>query len=176
MGRELPKAFTESRDYCELTARQKRGLVADLVYIERIVEDIRDWLATDPSELEQRYFFDELELDVLVTQAASDEDKGVSPWLIRSAWERDGPLEFLRQHLSPEVTLAINAAPPQIEADIRDYKRWLQKQGEALESCLGLFYSSMTLASTIAYRIALDAILTNILAGLIRFRFAVKEI
>lgn len=175
MERELPKAFTDSRDYSELTAKQKKGLAADLQYIENIVKDIHDWLDTDSLELEPRYFFDELELDILVAHAVPDEDKGVSPWLIRSAWGRDVPLELLKQQLSAEVGLAINAAPPKLEDDIQDYKRWLRLQSEALQSSLDLFYAGKTFASTIAYRIALDAILSNILAGLIRFRLTIKE-
>ena len=174
MNRKLPETLTSSKDFSELTARQKKGFEANLVYIDRIVKDIYEWLANDKPELTPKHFFDELELDVMTVQSLPDPDKGVSAWLIHSTWTQDVAPEALGQQLSPEVTLAINSILPNIEATHRDYKNWLQCQGDALKNCLDLFYSATRSNGAMAYLIALDAILANILAGLIRFRLAVN--
>ena len=172
MDRKLPEAITASKDFSELTARQKKGFEANLVYIDRIVSDIYEWLAHDRPELTPKHFFDELELDVLTVLSLPDTDKGISTWLIHSTWTKDVPGQSLGYQLSSEIMLAINSPPPQIEADHQDYKEWLQGQGKALKLCLNMFYSGVNFKSAIAHLIAADAILANILTGLTRFRLS----
>ena len=74
MDRKLPEALTASKEFSELTARQRKGFEANLVYISRIVNDIDEWLAHNRPELTPKHFFDELELDVLTVQSLPDTD------------------------------------------------------------------------------------------------------
>lgn len=172
MDRKLPEAITASKDFSELTARQRKGFEANLAYIDRIVNDIDEWLAQDRPELTPKHFFDELELDVLTVQSLPDTDKGISTWLIHSTWTQEVTGQALGHQLSSEIMMTINLPPPQIEADHRDYKQWLQGQGKALKLCLNIFYSGLNFNSALAHLIASDAILANILTGLTRFRLS----
>lgn len=172
MDRKLPEAITASKEFSELTTRQRKGFEANLVYIGRIVNDIDEWLAHDRPELTPKHFFDELELDVLTVQSLPDTDKGISTWLIHSTWTQDVTGQSLGHQLSSEIMMRINSPPPPIEADHQAYKEWVQGQGKALKHCLNIFYSGANFNSALAHLIASDAILANLLTGLTRFRLS----
>jgi hypothetical protein len=174
MQRKLPEALTMSQDFLEVTTRQKAGFESNLAYIDGIAKDIVGWLANEHPDVAPNHFFDELELDVTTVLSLPDSDKGVSAWLIHSTWTKDFGVQSLVHQLSPDLVRAINSSLPAIEGAHHEYKIWLTGQGEALTNCLDLFYCATTRESAVAYFIAIDAILANILAGAIRFRLAFK--
>lgn len=172
MKRQLPESLTNSFVFSGVSDSERMGFEGRLQYIEEIVQGINDWAAKDNRQSELRHFFDDLELDVATVQSLPDSNKGVSTWLIHSSWATETDSAELRKQIDKDIVDAINGVLPKVESNSDAYKNWLFGQGAAVATCLDQFYSATVFPNAVANLIAVDALLANIQAGLIRFRLS----
>lgn len=171
MKRMLPHSLTSSFIFSGVSTDERIGLEARLEYIEEIVKSINE---KTNSRSELKHFFDNIELDIATVQSLPDANKGVSAWLVHSSWTAEIDPAELRQSIPIEIASTINLPIPELGSRPETFLQWLLGQGTALSRCLDWFYTATAFSSVVASLISADALLANIEAGLIRFRFSIN--
>jgi primosomal protein N'' len=155
----------DSEEFRALNAVQVSNLEARFRYVQEIVEKIERRLRQQPG-VALRSFLDDLELDLAVTQNLPEEDQTQqSAWLVHSSWTFECSVSNMRAQLSSGVIAAIESTPPSINARASEVEDWLRDQAAALRQTLGGFHSAVTFEIAIAYHIAIDIVLANLLVG-----------
>jgi len=167
----LPAALIDSDEFRALDPKQVSNFQARFRYVQEIAEKIERWLSHKEPEVTLRLFLDNLELDLAVTQNLPEEDQTQqSAWLIHSSWTFECPVSRMRAQLTPDVVASIEQGPPPIDAQAGHVQQWLRDQGVALRHLLGRFHSAATFEVAIAYHIAIDILLANLLVGTYKAR------
>lgn len=170
MNRTLPNAFLTANDVQVLTTSQIEAFSKRLDYVAEIAEKILSDLPKAIAKTELEDFLDDLELDVSVNQTLSQKYGVVTSWNMHHGWTFDiSPLE-LRSELGDDIISAISEQAPKIDCKPEYYIKWLTIQGETLERTLNHFYSTQKFEGAVASILAMDAILANLLSGLILSR------
>jgi hypothetical protein len=172
--RPLPQALLAVIEFNELSEAQRKNFAARLRYIEEITLEISDWLDHRENEVDLRTFFDQIELLLYATigSPAGESKERVSAYLVHSSWTFDTSAREMVRAISGMVTSAINAPPPRIDDDESTFMQWMECQNKALAEALNGFYEGADIHQAMAGLLAVDALLTSLLAGAIRFRLA----
>lgn len=167
----LPAALVDSDEFRALNLTQISNLEARFRYVQEIIEKIGRWLHQNKPDIPLRSFLDDLELDLAVAQNLPEEDRTQqSAWLIHSSWTFECSVSQMRAQLTSDVVASIERGSPSIDAQASEVRDWLHNQTTALRDLLGRFYCATTFETAIAYHIAIDILLANLLAGTYKAR------
>jgi hypothetical protein len=158
----------ECDNFNRLTQKQIFSIVSRFNYIDEIIENINEWLDSDKTELS--HFIDDLELDLSVNQNLPGDEGKESSYLIHNSWTFNMSPSSLRSELSETIIKSINEEIPGTMCSLDDFKLWIQNQSLALNEAVTGFYSAKSSPSAIAFYIAIDIILINLLSSTYKMR------
>jgi len=167
----LPAALVESDEFRQLNGKQAQNFSARLGYVAEVIATAREFLSGGVENEPLSAFLDGLELDTVSANVFSTHlEEHQQNYLVHSSWTFTCTPEVLFQAVK-EVPAVVN--PPAINTSIASesaVKQWLRNLIDGMAVALRRFHEAPSFCVAIANLIAVDALLSELLSGLIRSR------
>lgn len=171
--RSLPAVLEDSSLFSDMNDAQQRSYKGRLRLIEQIVLEIDEWL--DGKERDFQAFLDRIELHLAINQGApTDAETRTSSWLIHSSWGFESTARKMRQELDAELVIELDRASPSLDVDLARFEIWLAQQNSGLRKAVAGFYGAQKFDAALAYQIAIDLLVINLLVGTVKARINPK--
>jgi hypothetical protein len=169
--RSVPPALASSNEFEQLNSKQVANFSARLSYVEEVIEGIRVFLSAGEGREPLRDFLDTLELDTTSANVFStNADEHQSNYLTHSSWTFECAPEELAKEVGREL-LGIRATQDLVQATSEETESWLADLSNGLTLAIGRFYAASSFCAAVAHLLLIDALMAELLAGLIRLRF-----
>ncbi|MBK6982953.1 MAG: hypothetical protein IPH30_16580 [Betaproteobacteria bacterium] len=169
---EIPDALTLSDEFKRLNSKQVSNFVARLGYVDEVVETLHSFLRGGAADESLREFLDNLELDVFFALVfSSNPEEHQSNYLVHSSWSFECTPQQLAEIVGEDLMTGGAGASKTAFATESELIDWIRDVAKRLELALKHFVGSRVYCSAIAHLMVLDAVLTELLSGLIRARF-----
>ena len=169
--RPVPQALALSGEFKGLNAKQVANFSARLRYVEEVVDGIRAYLSMAAAREPLSDFLDSLELDATSANVFSTNlEEHQSNYLVHSSWTFECSPERLAKEVAGEL-LAIRPMQDLVNGTRQEIEGWLADLSNGLTLALSRFYTASSFCAAIAHLLLVDALMAELLAGLIRLRF-----
>lgn len=166
----VPSVLASSNEFEQLNSKQVTNFSARLAYVEELIENIRTFLSAGEGREPLCDFLDTLELDASSANVFStNRDEHQSNYLIHSSWTFECSPEELAKEVGPEL-LAVRTTHDLVQANRGEIESWLAELSNGLALSIGRFYAASSFCGAIANLLLIDALMADLLSGLIRLR------
>lgn len=167
----LPVALVESDEFRQLNEKQTENFSARLGYVGEVIATTREFLSRSGESEMLTDFLDGLELDTVSANVFSTQlDEHQQNYLVHSSWTFNCAPEVLFQAVKEIPTVVNPAAINTSFAGESAVKEWLGNLIDGMAVALGRFHEAPSYCVAIANLIAMDALLSELLSGVIRSR------
>jgi hypothetical protein len=169
--RPLPEALASSNEFKALNSKQAANFSARLGYVAEVIDNVRAFLSAGAARTPLHDFLDDLELDATSANVFStNPEEHQSNYLIHTSWTFECSPERLANEVGRDL-LMTRSMRDLVRSTRQEVEAWLADMSNALTLSLSRFYAAPSFCTAVAHLLMIDALMAELLAGLIRLRF-----